>query len=114
MEKTIGAAAEALGLSQDTLRYYEKIGLIPRAAKSRGGHRLYSEHDLARLRFVQRAQGVGFSLVEIKKLLRLRANPEGCTQAIRDMALQKCNELERQRVELEAMKRELGALLEQC
>src|SRR5690242_3035892 len=60
MERSIGQASATLGLSQDTLRYYEKIGLVPKTAKNLSGRRTYSDKDLLRLRFVQRAQRVGF------------------------------------------------------
>lgn len=114
MDRLIGAAAETLGLTQDTLRYYEKIGLVPRAAKDRGGRRTYSDVDIARLRFVQRAQGIGFSLEEIRQLLKLRENPKGCSKTIRGMAQKKCEEMQRQMATLERMRGELTAMLGLC
>lgn len=114
MERSIGQASATLGLSQDTLRYYEKIGLVPKTSKNGSGRRSYSETDLARLRFVQRAQGVGFSLAEIKQLLKLRANPIKCSLTVRTMAQAKSDEMQRQMVELSQMQKELTALLKQC
>ena len=110
----IGDAAEDLGLSRDTLRYYEKIGLVPRAAKTRGGRRTYNQADMDRLRFVQRAQGVGFSLVEIGQLLKLRDNPERCSQAVRDLASSRCEGMQKQIAELEQMRQHLADLLSLC
>jgi len=114
MERSIGQTSEALGLSRDTLRYYEKIGLVPRAAKSRGGRRTYNEQDVARLRFLQRAQGIGFSLTEIGQLLKLRENPVKCSRAVRNMAQAKCDEMEERMESLQRMQTELASLLSLC
>lgn len=110
----IGDVAETLGLSRDTLRYYEKIGLVPRAAKTRGGRRTYNQADMDRLRFVQRAQGVGFSLVEIGQLLKLRDNPQRCSQAVRELASSRCDGMQKQIAELKQMRDDLAALLGRC
>lgn len=114
MDRLIGATAEALGLSQDTLRYYEKIRLVPRASKNRSGRRMYSDRDLARLRFVQRAQSIGFSLMEIGKLLKLRENPVKCSLTVRNMAQRKCEEMQQQMDTLKRMQDELAQLLDLC
>ena len=110
----IREAAHAVGLSADTLRYYEKIGLLPRPARGSGGQRTYAEKDLARLRFVRRAQATGFSLDEIKQLLRFRADPMKTSKSVRSLALQKCELLNAQKKELEQMHRELTLLLNLC
>ena len=114
MERSIGQASTALGLSQDTLRYYEKIGLVPKTPKDRSGRRSYSDGDLARLRFVQRAQGVGFSLGEIAQLLTLRSNPTKSSRTVRSMAQEKCQAMREQMEALKRMQDELNALLELC
>lgn len=114
MDKLIGDAAEALGLSQDTLRYYEKIRLVPRVAKNGSGRRTYSDKDLSRLRFVQRAQSIGFSLAEIGQLLKLRENPIKCSKAIRGMAQRKCEKMQEQIQTLKKMEAELTLLLNLC
>ena len=114
MERSIGQASTALGLSQDTLRYCEKIGLVPKTPKDQAGRRSYSDGDLARLRFVQRAQGVGFSLGEIAQLLKLRTNPTKSSRAVRAMAQQKCQAMLEQMEALKRMQDELSALLELC
>lgn len=114
MTYLIGDAAQTLDLSPDTLRYYEKIRLIPRVSKNRSGHRVYSEADLARLRFVQRAQRIGFNLTEIGKLLKLRENPIKCSKAIRALAAEKCDSLNEQLEILTRMRDELTLLLNLC
>lgn len=114
MTYLIGDAAQTLDLSPDTLRYYEKIRLIPRVSKNPSGHRVYSEADLARLRFVRRAQRIGFSLTEIGKLLKLRENPVKCSKAIRALAAEKCSSLNEQLEILTRMRDELTLLLNLC
>ncbi|MBU6469190.1 MAG: heavy metal-responsive transcriptional regulator [Gammaproteobacteria bacterium] len=110
----IGKTAEVLGLSPDTLRYYEKIGLVPRVGKNRSGRRTYSEKDMARLKFVQRAQSIGFSLAEIGQLLKLRENPLKSSKAIRAMAQRKCADMQKQIRTLKTMEAELTLLLNLC
>lgn len=114
MEQLIGKTAEVLGLSPDTLRYYEKIGLVPRVGKNRSGRRTYSEKDMARLKFVQRAQSIGFSLAEIGQLLKLRENPLKSSKAIRAMAQRKCADMQKQIRTLKTMEAELTLLLNLC
>ncbi len=110
----ISDAAAALGVSPDTLRYYEKIGLVPRPTRTVTGLRLYGDKDLMRLRFVRRAQGIGFSLDEIRKLLRLREHPTKCSGAVRTLAARKYEHLRAQRREIQEMARELSLLLNLC
>lgn len=110
----IREAAQTVGLSADTLRYYEKIDLVPRPARGVGGQRSYGEKDLARLRFVIRAQALGFSLGEIRQLLRFREKPARCSQSVRTLAQHKCAALSVQRQAIEQMQRELMLLLNLC
>lgn len=114
VDRLIGETAEELGLSADTLRYYEKIKLVPRATKNSSGRRSYSDKDLARLQFVQRAQSIGFSLAEIGRLLKLREDPSKCSKAVRAMAKQKCDEMQQQIATLRKMEDELTLLLNSC
>jgi DNA-binding transcriptional MerR regulator len=114
MDRSIGQASVDLGLSQDTLRYYERIGLVAKITKDRSGRRSYSDRDLAGLRFVQRAQGVGFSLEEIAQLLKLRASPTKSSRTVRAMAQEKCQAMREQMQALQHMQDELGALLNLC
>ena len=71
----IGQAAEALGLSVDTLRYYEKRRLLPPVSRNNAGIRVYGDRDMSRLKFIRRAQKMDFSLDEIGQLLSMRENP---------------------------------------
>ena len=70
--RTISALASSVGLKPDTVRYYERVGLLPPAPRSPAGYRLYGEEATERLRFIRGAQGVGLRLADIKELLEVR------------------------------------------
>ncbi|NOX28254.1 MAG: heavy metal-responsive transcriptional regulator [Gammaproteobacteria bacterium] len=112
--KRIGEVALALGLSVDTLRYYEKIGLVKNIQRNGSGVRCYQESDIARLRFVKRAQKIGFSLGEIASLLNFRGNPQKAKPLVRELALQKLTELEQHLKEITALRDELSQLVNLC
>lgn len=114
MSLRIRDAALTVGLSVDTLRYYERICLLPPPARGAGGHRVYAEKDLARLRFARRAQSLGFTLGEIRQLLRFRDNPARSSHEVRRLAVRKWESLSAQRQVIDKMRRELGLLLHLC
>ena len=72
---TIGKMAKMAGVTNDTVRFYERFGLIEPAGRSASNYRIYHKEDAARLRFIKRAKELGFSLNEIKNLLALSRNP---------------------------------------
>jgi len=110
----IGEAVEKLGMSADTLRYYEKIKLMPKVNRNGAGVRFYSDKDLSRLRFIKRAQKMGFSLEEITHLLRFRENPQKAKPKVRKMAHQKLDEIEQHLAELVSLRNELKLLTNIC
>ncbi|RMD87435.1 MAG: MerR family transcriptional regulator, partial [Candidatus Dadabacteria bacterium] len=73
---TIGKVATQAGVHVETVRYYEQRGLIPKPPRSAAGYRVYSEPYVERIRFIKRAQELGFTLKEIKELLFLRLDPD--------------------------------------
>lgn len=111
---SIGAAANRLGLSIDTLRYYERIRLVPPLERDAGGRRRYREQDLSRLRFVMRAQAVGFSLDEIRELLQFRARPAKASRRVRGMVADKLDVVTNRLAELEQLRDELTLLVNLC
>ncbi|WP_148862210.1 heavy metal-responsive transcriptional regulator [Marinobacter fonticola] len=113
-EVSIGEAARRTGLSVDTLRYYEKIQLMPRIARDTGGRRVYQEGDLSRLRFIQRAQRCHFSLAEIGELLSLRSSSEVPRPQVQQLTEQKLEEIEARLGDLERLRHELKLLLNLC
>jgi len=112
--QSIGEAAQRTGLSVDTLRYYEKIGLLPRIARDPGGRRRYDLGDLSRLRFIQRAQRCNFSLDEIRQVLEFK----GCRGAGRPEVAQltehKLQEIRHRMADLDQLQQELSRLLDLC
>src|SRR5271169_6859313 len=76
----IGKAAQVAGVSVDTIRFYQKIGLIKIAGRSAGGYRLFDGEDIHDLTFVRHAQELGFSLTEIRELLALRQKHHACSE----------------------------------
>lgn len=76
MSMTVSKLAKAAGVNLETVRFYERKRLLPKPDRTSGGHRLYSPDDIERLRFIQRAKFVGFTLREIAVLARLRDEPE--------------------------------------
>ncbi|HEX9811804.1 MAG TPA: heavy metal-responsive transcriptional regulator [Burkholderiales bacterium] len=110
----IGQVTAALGLSADTLRYYEKIGLLPRVSRAGSGVRVYDDNDLSRLRFIQRAQKMDFSLTEIGMLLQMRVAPQRARQNVRALAARKLAEIESRLKDLTQLRRELKLLIDLC
>src|SRR5258708_23417681 len=84
---TIGKLAESAGVSSDTLRYYEREGLIEPAGKSPAGYRLYDKESARRLRFIRQAQQCGFTLAEIRGLLVLRGRDAARCGGVRKRAI---------------------------
>ena len=114
MALSIGDVSEHTGLSADTLRYYERIGLLPSVQRNAGGQRRYSDNDLGRLRFIRRAQSMDFSLDEISGLLQLREQPGDVRSEVRGMTEQKLRAIETRIRELVQLRDELAGLVEQC
>ena len=110
----IGELSERLGLSADTLRYYEKIRLLPRVARNGAGQRLYGEKDISRLKFIQRAQRMNFSLAEIGQLLEMRENPQKARAEARKLTQIKLADIEQHLDDLTTLRNELQLLVNLC
>ncbi len=110
---TIGAAAKAAGVAIDTVRYYEREGLLPAASRSAGGYRLYTSAAVERLRFIRQAKALGFTLDDIAGLLRLQ-DGGGSRQQVKETARARISELDRKIAELTAIRDSLVALERQC
>ncbi len=110
----IGEITRLTGLSADTLRYYEKIRLLPQIGRTAAGTRLYGERDLTHLRFILRAKAMNFSLDEIARLLEMRGDPQHARDEVRELTQQKLQEVERHLVDLETLHRELTLLVNLC
>lgn len=110
----IGEAARASGLPAKTLRYYEAIGLVVPGGRRENGYRDYDEADVHRLRFVQRARSLGFTVAECRGLLALYDDRNRTSAEVKRIALERIAAIERKIRELEAMRRALLHLAERC
>ncbi len=110
----IGDISKRLGLSVDTLRYYEKIGLLGHVHRTAAGIRSYSDNDISRLKFVRRAQKMNFSLAEIASLLQMREDPQHARQEVRELTLKKLVEIESNLQDLTSLRNELKLLTKLC
>ncbi|MDT8760516.1 Cu(I)-responsive transcriptional regulator [Sphingomonas psychrotolerans] len=110
----IGQASQASGVSQRMIRHYEKIGLIPQASRRGSGYRDYSAKDVHRLRFIANARDLGFPIEEIGKLLDLWHDRSRSSAEVKALALARADELQRKAGALDAMRRTLVQLAEQC
>ena len=111
----IGAIATDAGLTPDTVRYYERLGLVPRPARTDGGFRVYPSDTIERLRFIKQAQTLGLGLKEIRELLR-PANGrrrEQC-QKVRGVLTKHLADLDARMRELDAFRQTLHAAVEEC
>ena len=111
---TIGEVAKQAQVGIETLRYYERTGLVASPPRSESNYRLYPQETVRRVQFIKRAQELGFSLREIMELLALRATPETPCADIRQRALDKITVIEEKIQTLTAMKYALANLVEEC
>jgi MerR family mercuric resistance operon transcriptional regulator len=111
---TIGAVARGAGVHIETLRYYERRGLLSRPARSVANYRVYDAEAVRRVRLIKRAQQLGFTLAEIEELLSLRAAPKARCADVRDRASAKIRDIEARIAALEAMKTALRKLVREC
>jgi len=109
---TIGRVAEAAGVNVETIRFYQRLGLLAEPARPPGGVRRYGNEYVSRLRFVKRAQQLGFSLAEIQRLLALE-DPQSCGKA-RSLAAEKLALVEARLSDLARMRDVLKELVARC
>ena len=112
-DMNIGQASLASHLPTKTIRYYEEIELI-RPMRAGNGYRTYSEADVHRLRFLQRARSLGFSIDECRLLLSLYKDRKRASADVKKLALEKINEIDRKLSELNSLRMTLSALAENC
>lgn len=110
----IGEVSTASGISQRMIRHYEKIGLMPPAARRDSGYRDYDQRDLHTLKFIGRARDAGFPIKEIRQLLALWIDRERSSSDVKALALARAAELKRKAKELDAMRRTLEDLAVRC
>jgi Hg(II)-responsive transcriptional regulator len=111
---TIGEVADRSNVNVQTIRYYERRGLLPTPRRSPSGYRQYSANNVERIRFIKRAQALGFSLDDISELLTLRVDPStNCEEALH-RAEAKLRDIDERIEALQLMRRSLKALVGAC
>ena len=110
----IGKASEKSGCNIETIRYYERIGLLPNPGRSAGGHRMYNAEQVQQLIFIKRARELGFSLQEIKALLALsQTEREGCVTA-QSITNDHLAAVRKKITDLQELERVLASLSQRC
>jgi MerR family mercuric resistance operon transcriptional regulator len=111
---TSGRLALRGGVNVETLRYYERNGLLEPPPRSAAGYRHYPIDAVRRLRFIKRAQGLGFTLAEIKELLALQARPDATCAEVRSLAKAKIEDVDRRLRDLKALRASLVEVARAC
>ncbi len=111
---TIGELARKAEVNIETIRYYERRGLLPEPPRSSSGYRQYSLEAVARIQFIKHAKELGFSLKEILDLLSLRVDPDTTCADVKRMAEAKIESIERKISSLQKMKKALAKLKAEC
>ena len=110
---TIGRLAARSGVKVETIRYYERIGLVRQPPRSAGGHRLYTDADVHRLVFIRRSRELGFSLEAVRTLLGPVDGGHTCAE-VRAVAAEHLTDIRRKIADLRRMERTLADMVEQC
>ena len=111
---TIGTAARAAGVNVETIRFYERRGLVAQPPKPKEGYREYSPENVSRIRFIRRAQEIGFSLREIEELLSLRADPSADCSDVREKVRAKLDIVDQKIAELKRVRAALDEVISAC
>lgn len=111
---TIGALAKHAGVGVETVRFYERRGLVRRPARPGSGYRAYPEETVGRLRFIRNAQALGFTLQEIKEMLALRVTAGTSCAAVRSRAAAKAADVKRRLAQMERLRAALDKLVAAC
>lgn len=113
-ELTIGHLASHTKTNVPTIRYYEEIGLLPRARRAANGHRYYREEDLKRLSFIKRCRDFGFPIEQVRELVGLFENGDRACVEVRDMAQVHLNGVREKLEEMRQLEASLAAFVASC
>jgi MerR family mercuric resistance operon transcriptional regulator len=111
---TIGKVAREAGIGVETIRFYEREGLLEQPTRRPSGYREYTPEAVARLRFIKQAQRLGFTLREIRELLALKLDPGAMRAQVRAQTVAKMTDIDQRIRELKRMKWALEPLIEAC
>ena len=111
---SIGTLARRSGSNVETIRFYEKIGILPKPARTEGGHRTYGPAHVERLTFIRRSRELGFTLDEVRGLLRLADQPQTSCAEVKQVAVSHLADVKAKIADLRAMQTALSALITKC
>jgi len=111
---TIGKVAKQAGVGVETVRFYERKGLVGEPPRRASGYRQYAPEVVDRIRFIRRAKELGFTLKEIKELLDLRLDPSATCEDVKNRAQEKIADIEARILTLKRMKQALAGLTRAC
>jgi MerR family mercuric resistance operon transcriptional regulator len=109
-----GLLAKQTGVNIETIRYYEKVGLMPDPVRSAGGHRVYDQSHLKRLSFIRRSRELGFALQEIRELLALVDGGDYTCADVRDRTMVHLDDITKKILDLQKMQRTLKTMASKC
>ena len=110
----IGELARATGTKAETIRYYEREGILPAADRTDSNYRDYSTEHLQMLTFVRRARGLGFNMAQVRELLALSDHDEKPCQDVDQLVRQQLDDVEQRIADLMSLRDELGQMLQSC
>jgi Cu(I)-responsive transcriptional regulator len=111
---SIGTLAKAADTKVETIRYYERIGLLPMPARTAGNYRIYSGEHVHRLSFIRRARHLGFSIDQVRDLLGFSDQRDRPCDAVDAIAREHLADVDRKIADLQALRRELDSIISQC
>jgi MerR family transcriptional regulator, mercuric resistance operon regulatory protein len=111
---SIGELARRTGVHIETIRYFEKVGLLENAGRTTGGHRVYAEQHIRALGFVKRARELGFTQAEVRAILKLGGPGEACCDEVRQIAVHHLEQVRRKLADLARLERLLATTVERC
>jgi MerR family mercuric resistance operon transcriptional regulator len=111
---TIGALSRRTGVNIETIRFYERVGILPKPPRSAGGHRIYDERQLMRLGFVRRSRELGFSLDEVRGLLQLVDGGRYTCAEVKAITLDHLTDVRRKIADLRRLERTLADVAGKC
>jgi len=111
---TIGGLSQQTGCNIETIRYYERIGILAKPPRSEGGHRLYDRDQIKRLVFIRRSRELGFSLDEIRTLLRLVDGKRYTCQQVKTLMEKHLADVKKKISDLKRLQKTLGEISAQC
>lgn len=110
----IGETARKSGVKTETIRFYERTGVVPKPARSPNGQRVYSDKDVSTLSFIRRCRDHGFSLIEAKEMLELASNKVVPCEDLRNIAQSNLDQINKKIIELQSLSAILSNLLIEC